>query len=110
MAQPMPNADAVNLNATYMAQMAISMRKKRRTRGITLIRCSSAFMQAAQLPRQIRQKSVWCRLRDSNPRLRDYTSRALQDELSRLARILITSGRRRATVAAHSQRGEGTRR
>jgi len=33
-AQPMPNADAVNLNATYMAQMATSIPKTRRTSGI----------------------------------------------------------------------------
>jgi hypothetical protein len=30
----MPNADAVNLNATYMAQMATSIPKTRRTSGI----------------------------------------------------------------------------
>src|ERR1700730_15757907 len=52
----------------------------------------------------------WCRLQESNPRPRDYKSRALPAELSRLARILITRSRRRATLAAHGQREEGTRR
>jgi hypothetical protein len=36
MAQPIPNADAVNLNATYMAQTAMRIPMMRRVSGIAL--------------------------------------------------------------------------
>src|ERR1043166_5375381 len=75
----------------------------RRTRGITLIGCSPVYLQAARLVSCA--ESEWCRLRDSNPRPRDYKSRALPAELSRLAPILITRSRRRATLVAHGEQG-----